>query len=238
MTLLRNLPNFITLLNLLSGCAGIYVCLALHELQLAAFFILLSGVFDFLDGLVARLLHAQSPIGKDLDSLADVVSFGVLPGFIAFHLLQQADPFPFYSDVIKAICCMFIPALSALRLAKFNHDTRQLSSFIGMPTPANGLFWSGMAFLWGKFRFLADFFWNPYALSFTVLVFAYALLSPIPMFSFKFSKLSWSGNELRFIFLITCMPLFLVMGLSAFAPAILLYLIFSVSQLFGKKESA
>jgi len=238
MMLLRNLPNFITILNLLSGCVGIYFCLVLQDLHAAAYCILLSGLFDFFDGMTARLLNAQSPIGKDLDSLADVVSFGVLPGFIAFTLLQETDSFPFASEFLKGGISMLIPALSALRLAKFNHDTRQLSSFIGLPTPANGLFWSGMAFLWGKFRFLADFFWNPYAVSFIVLVFAFALISPLPMFSFKFTRLGWKENELRFTFLLTCIPLFVVLGLSAFAPAILLYLLFSFIQLAGKKPAS
>lgn len=133
------IPNCITLANLISGCLAIYHVLANGNGNAAAWCIVAAGVFDLFDGMVARLLHAQSAIGADLDSLSDVVSFGVAPSFLLFMALERITLSPW-------LCApaLLIAAFSALRLAKFNNDTRQTDSFLGLPVPANALFWIGI----------------------------------------------------------------------------------------------
>ncbi len=137
----RHIPNFITSLNLFSGCIGIILALQ-YRIDYAAYFIAVSALFDFLDGMAARVLHVKSEIGKELDSLADVVSFGVLPGIIVYQLMAASPNTPEAGSVISifSLLALIIPVLSAVRLAKFNLDTRQTTSFIGLPVPANALF--------------------------------------------------------------------------------------------------
>lgn len=133
------IPNCITLANLIAGCLAIYQVLVNGDSNAAAWCIVAAGVFDLFDGLVARLLHAQSAIGADLDSLSDVVSFGVAPAFLLFSYLGRETP-----SIWAALPAFLIAAFSALRLAKFNNDTRQTSSFLGLPVPANALLWIGI----------------------------------------------------------------------------------------------
>src|SRR5512135_3102266 len=150
------LPNTITLLNLLSGTLAIVYALE-GELGFAGLLILVSGIMDFLDGFTARILKAYSDIGKELDSLADVVSFGVAPAFIAFILMRKSLPglnLPL-SEITTSgwnwfllLSPFMIPVFSALRLAKFNLDERQTVNFIGMPTPANAFLWASLAILY------------------------------------------------------------------------------------------
>lgn len=190
----KHIPNAITCLNLLSGAASIVF--ALHELQLevAALLIILAAVFDFFDGLVARALGVSSPIGKDLDSLADVISFGLAPAMLVLHALLLEGV-----GLWEAMPVLFIAAFAALRLAKFNNDTRQTTSFIGLPVPASALFWIGVYTLIHPSALLlgADLVrWLLYPL---VAVMCYLGVSELPMFSFKLKGLKGAQYQLVLI---------------------------------------
>ncbi len=226
----KQIPNVVTLLNLLCGCISIYFTLSLGDLKYAALFILLGAVFDFFDGMVARLLNVLSPMGKELDSLADVVTFGAAPGFIAFNLIHS---------IPLAFAAFLIPILSAYRLAKFNIDERQTSSFIGLPTPPNALFWVSIAFLLSDcytpfplgecfFSNLKQFFSNEWILFLLAIIFSILLISNIPLFSLKFKNLKWKENKIQFIFLISSGILILLVNMASAIFIIILYLIFSI----------
>jgi CDP-diacylglycerol--serine O-phosphatidyltransferase len=237
----RNIPNYITLGNLICGCLGIQQLLAGNPL-LAPFFVLAAAFLDFFDGMAARALKVSSPIGKDLDSLADVVSFGVLPGFMAYWLMARpaiscvSDKEVMISAglMFPAAFALLVPAFSAFRLAKFNHDTRQTESFIGLPTPANALFWSGMMWLQAD-GYLAGISHKIWIYLFLVALTCYLLIAEIPMFSFKMKNLAWKGNELRYTFIGLCIPLFIFLKLAALAPVILLFVVVSIldNKMFG-----
>ncbi|MHB9054899.1 MAG: CDP-diacylglycerol--serine O-phosphatidyltransferase [Paludibacteraceae bacterium] len=222
---IKNLPNTITCLNLFSGCAGVWFAFNGNYIG-ATVAILLSALFDFLDGFVARLVHAYSEIGKELDSLADIVSFGLVPGAMIFSMLS-ADYLHNYTFL-----AFLIPVFSALRLAKFNIDERQTTSFIGLPTPANAIFWGGMAV-----SFSGWFSQNHIALLVLTFVFAYLLVSELPMFSLKFKNLSWHNNKLQFIFLGGCILLMIFLQVDSIAPIIVWYIILSVIQILTNKSS-
>ncbi|VBB47262.1 CDP-diacylglycerol/serineO-phosphatidyltransferase [uncultured Paludibacter sp.] len=221
--MIKQLPNIITSMNLFSGCVGVWFAFN-GNYEGAALAIFLSAIFDFLDGMVARLLQAYSEIGKELDSLADVVSFGVVPGAIAFSMLS-ANGFMLY-----AFLAFLIPVFSALRLAKFNVDERQSSSFIGLPTPANAIFWAGLAL--SLSQWLVS---HPFILIGIIFFFSYLLVAEIPMFSLKFKNLNWKNNKAQFIFLGGCLLLILLLQQRAIAPLILWYILLSVFQNFIKK---
>jgi len=213
----KHIPNFITCLNLFSGCVA--VLLAFKGNYPGAFIaILVAAVFDFFDGFAARFLKAYSPMGKELDSLADMISFGLAPGIIVFSLLTEAN-----INEWLPFLAFLIPVFSGLRLAKFNIDERQTSSFIGLPTPANAIFWAGLAFSYPTF--LIANIWLLIALT---LVFSYLLVAEIPMFALKVNSLKWKANQLQYIFLIISIALLAVFQLNAFAPIIGWYIILSV----------
>lgn len=223
----RHIPNTVTCLNLFSGCIA---CVMAFEAKYewALLFIILSAVFDFFDGMLARLLNAYSAIGKDLDSLADDVSFGAAPAFVVFSLFKEmhypagmewAMPYLPYAAFLIAV-------FSGLRLAKFNNDTRQTSSFVGLPVPANALFWGSLVA--GLHGFLISENFNPLYLVALVMLFSWLLVSEIPMFSLKFKNLSWKDNKVSFTFLIVCIPLLLFTGVSGFAAVIVWYIILSL----------
>lgn len=209
MSLLRHLPNALTCCNLLCGVLGI---LFIKEIE-PIWFIGLACVFDFLDGFVARLLKVSSPIGKELDSLADMVTFGVLPSLYWFYLIED-DKLRFVALLI-AVC-------SAIRLAKFNVDERQVDGFIGVPTPANALFL-------GTFPFLYTDFQVPQGAAIAItLLFSFLMVSPLGMFSLKFKRFGWKGNELRFTFLIGAVLLIGIFQVAGVALAIILYILASL----------
>lgn len=223
----RHIPNAITCLNLFSGCiAGVMAFEAKYDLALT--FIILSAVFDFFDGMMARLLNAHSAIGKDLDSLADDVSFGVAPSLIVFSLFKEMH----YPAGMEGLASFFpylaflISVFSALRLAKFNNDTRQTSSFVGLPVPANALFWASLVA--GAHDFLITDSFNPFYLLILVCIFSWLLVSEIPMFSLKFKNLSWKSNKISFIFLIVCIPFLVFLGICSFAAIIVWYILLSL----------
>lgn len=204
---------------------------------LAAMLMCAAAVFDFMDGFAARLLHAYSPIGKELDSLADLISFGFAPGVIAMQLAnyilspEQAQMWHSHLPYIAFL----IPVFAGLRLAKFNVDTRQTTSFIGLPVPANALFWIGFYALVEKYSWAeCIYLWIA-----MVLLFSYLMVSEIPMFSLKFANLKLKENYLRYILILGTIFFVVFLGFAGLAPAILFYIILSFLQnKLSKKESA
>ncbi|MBO4659415.1 MAG: CDP-diacylglycerol--serine O-phosphatidyltransferase [Prevotella sp.] len=223
----RNIPNSITCCNLISGCiATAFAYEGKQEWALA--FIIIGAVFDFFDGMVARLLHVSSPIGKELDSLADVITFGAAPAMMVFTFLHQL-PYPEWLDGARGLLpyvAFLITAFSALRLAKFNLDERQATSFIGLPTPANALFW-GSLIVGGGARLTHLSFALPIVLVLIALS-CWMLIAEIPLFALKFKQWGWKGNETKYIFLITCIPLIAWLGVSSLAVIITWYVILSI----------
>lgn len=223
----KNIPNAITCCNLISGCVATAFAFG-GQLETALLFIVIGAVFDFFDGMSARLLGVSSPIGKELDSLADDITFGMAPSTMVFYELGVMD-YPSFLEQFRHILPFFafiMAAFSALRLAKFNLDERQTTSFIGMPTPANALFWGSL--IVGAGNFLEA---SPYMLLVVlalVVLCSYVLVSEIPMFALKFKQWGWNGNEVKYIFIITCVPLILIFGISSFAIIIAWYVILSV----------
>lgn len=220
----KHIPNAITCLNLFSGCVGVWFAFN-GNYQGVALAVIFSAIFDFLDGMSARLLKAYSPMGKELDSLADVISFGLLPGATVFNMLSV--------DYIHSYAYLgfLLTIFSALRLAKFNIDERQTSSFIGLPTPANAIFWAGIALAFSSWLIA-----HPLGLLGLTVLFSYLLVAEIPMFSLKFKNLNWKENKLQFVFLGGCLLLIVFLLQKAIAPLILWYIVLSVVQIFTPKS--
>ena len=198
---------------------------------MALLFIVIGAVFDFFDGMSARLLHVSSPIGKELDSLADDITFGFAPSAIVFSFLSanceaEANSSLFTLHSSLPFQAFIMAAFSALRLAKFNLDERQTLGFIGLPTPANALFWGSL--IVGLGDRIATLPYVMYIMLAGVLISSYLLVSEIPMFALKFKTWGWKGNEVKYIFLITCIPLLLLLGVSGLAAIIAWYVILSV----------
>ncbi len=191
----KHVPNLFTLGNLTCGLFAIQSILVHQQLEVAAYWILGGLVFDFLDGMIARLLHVSGELGKQLDSLADMVTFGVVPGLLAYSLLEASGfNFPYLGFLITLF--------SALRLAKFNLDTRQTDSFIGLPTPANTMVWMAIPFiLYSDIDSLSSFFGNRYFLAGLTIVLSFLLTSELPLLALKFKNLSFHDNKIRWIFI-------------------------------------
>lgn len=226
--IVRNIPNTLTSCNLFSGCIAAYM--AFHgNYKEALLFIVLGAMFDFFDGMTARLLHVSSPIGKELDSLADDITFGLAPAAIAFSLFKEVYYLDFLMPVagIMPYTAFLIAVFSGLRLAKFNIDERQTSSFIGMPTPANALFWASLAV--GGHSFLISDNFNAIYLFVLVVVMSLLLVAELPMFSLKFKDLSWGHNKVSYIFLIVSLPLLIIFQLSGIAAVIIWYILLSLA---------
>jgi CDP-diacylglycerol--serine O-phosphatidyltransferase len=200
--------------------------MAFHaNFEMAMLFIVIGAVFDFFDGLAARLLHAYSNIGKDLDSLADDVSFGVAPALIVFSLFKEIN-YPDYLSFLAnwlPYAAFLIAIFSALRLAKFNNDTRQTTSFIGLPVPANALFWASLV---AGCKPIASY--HPLLTLALVCLFSWLLVSEIPMFSLKFKNLSWKENKIAFIFVIISAILLITLKIAGFAAVIVWYILLSI----------
>lgn len=204
-------PNAITSLNLI--CGGLAVFFAINgQLKWAAIFIFAAAVFDFLDGFSARLLKAYSAIGKELDSLADLVSFGLAPSAMVFSMIQlalfgQIDRIQFInatpSQWILLFSSLLITVSGAFRLAKFNTDDRQTESFLGMPIPANAIFFAGLGLIieFGNNEQVISLILNKYTLMASIFACSFLMVSEIPMFSLKFKNLDPNKNALRFLFL-------------------------------------
>lgn len=228
MSIKKNIPNLVTCCSLLSGCIATIMALD-GQLSMAAYWIIIASVFDFGDGFAARSLHAYSPMGKELDSLSDMVSFGVAPGMIVYRLLEQAcatvSSFGGFVDYIPFLA-LIIPVFSGLRLAKFNIDDRQTSSFIGMPVPAHALFWASIGYTFqtsvpqGSIGFIGIMIVG-------VVLLSWLLVSEFPMFSLKVKSLKWKGNELRYILVGGAILFVALFGVLGIAGTIVLYIALS-----------
>lgn len=216
MNIKKHIPNALTCANLLSGCVGsIYAFNG--DLKTVAFFVVISGVFDFFDGFAARLLNVKSAIGKELDSLADVVSFGFLPGIIVYKLLMLSGMgWVSYAGFL-------ITVFSALRLAKFNIDTRQTEDFIGLNTPMNTFLIISLPYLADRFAFVT----NPYFLISLVVTVCYLLTSEIKLFSMKLTNLKWQTNKYKFSFLIAAVVMLAFLQFAAIPLILVFYIVFS-----------
>ena len=232
----RHIPNTITSCNLISGCIAVaYALGGAHNMALL--FIIIGAVFDFFDGMSARLLHVSSPIGKELDSLADDVTFGVAPAAILFDMLTVIV-YPSWLEFARPVLPFFafvMAAFSALRLAKFNLDERQTTSFMGLATPANALFWGSS--IAGSSDLLDSSQYTVFVLLVMICVSSYLLISEIPMFALKFKHWGWRGNEIKYIFLLTCIPMLLLLGVSAFALIIAWYVVLAIFDNFCKRRA-
>ena len=226
--LTKHIPNTLTSCNLISGCIATVFALSANY-SMALSFIVLGAVFDFFDGMSARLLGVSSPIGKELDSLADDVTFGVAPSSMIFSVLFTLE----YPSWIPLSVVPFLPyvafvmaAFSAIRLAKFNLDERQTTSFIGLPTPANALFWG--ALIVGCDEMLGAFPSVALILLAMVFVSSWILVAEIPMFALKFKHWGWSENKVKYVFIISCVPILLFFGITGISVIIAWYILLSI----------
>ena len=237
MKIKEHIPNILTLLNLLSGCIAI-VFIFEDQLAMASYLLGLAALFDFLDGFFARLLKVQSPIGKDLDSLADMVSFGLVPGMILFKLIGYSIGISINTGIITLVpyIAFLIPLFSALRLAKFNNDERQTDVFIGLPTPANALLIASFPLILIQQSTLVGINILPIQSLFLSTVFliimsvllSYLLVAELSLLSLKFKTFNWKENKIRFLFLgISCVLLILLYYV-AIPVIILLYILLSL----------
>jgi CDP-diacylglycerol-serine O-phosphatidyltransferase len=226
MAIKKHIPNTITCCNLISGCVAIAYAFS-GNVELSFTWIIIGAVFDFFDGMSARLLNVSSPIGKELDSLADIVTFGVAPSTILFSELSVMS-YPAILEPLRSILpftAYIMAAFSALRLAKFNLDERQALGFIGLPTPANALFWGSLIIGAGKWLEA-----TPFMVLFLlggILISSWLMVSEIPMFALKFKEWGWKGNQVKYIFLLTCITLLAIFGLTGLAIIIAWYVIIS-----------
>jgi CDP-diacylglycerol--serine O-phosphatidyltransferase len=267
---LFTIPNLFTLGNLLCGCLAIVFALD-GDLKWSAYLVGIAAVLDFFDGFVARLLNSSSPIGKELDSLADCVTFGVVPGIVLMQLMNADLRSNFYSNVITsslfehggnnipptifpmALIGLVVSLFSALRLAKFNIDTRQSESFIGVPTPAIGMLVAALSLmidvnpaLLGNKQLLFEsysltifdtafnyvltadnWFSNYWFLAGFSVVASFLLISELPLFALKFKKFGWKGNEVRYSFLVGCAVMIAFLGYAGIALSIVAYIVLS-----------
>lgn len=230
----KHIPNLLTCSNLLCGCIGIDLVYQ-GELTAAPFLMALAAIFDFFDGFAARLLKVSSPIGKELDSLADLISFGLLPGVLLNQLLA-----PHAVGSLEQLTYLgwLIPVFSALRLAKFNVDTRQEESFIGLPTPANALFWGSFPLIMAYQPEIGQWLKHPGLLAGLGIVMSGLLVAELPLFSLKFKSMGWKGNEWRYIFIFGSVLLLLWGRYLGLALCVVFYLILSgISQISTSKST-
>lgn len=225
--IIRQIPNSITCLNILSGCAAIVLAsygtgpmAGMPAIFWAFIAIGIAAVADFCDGLAARLLHAYSELGKQLDSLCDAVSFGVAPAMALYHYLSATG-----SPLWTAMAAMLIPVAGVLRLAKFNIDTRQTTSFIGLPIPANAIFWIGYISMAARG---AEFLTMPWVLIPVIVCESWLMVSPLRIFSLKASNLRWKGNEARWMLIAAAAVLIPAFGTGGLLWLVIFYVILSM----------
>lgn len=267
MNIKRHIPNFLTCCNLLCGCLGIIACfqsgVEFNSLTIASYLIFIACLFDFLDGFVARLLKVTSPIGKELDSLADCITFGILPGMILFqligfslieiptHVSDSIVPgwhttiffpiilfeFKFTQNILGYIqlISLAIPVFSAIRLAKFNIDTRQSESFIGVPTPANALLIASLPLILANGGSSVNVISHPYFLISLTLIMSFLLIAELPLFALKFKDFTWKNNQIRFSFLAISALLLIFLWWTAIPIIIFLYILLSFIENKTKK---
>lgn len=240
MNVKSQIPNFFTLSNLLCGAVAIFL-VSQNELAVAAGLILLAAGFDFIDGFAARLLGVSNDLGKQLDSLADLISFGLAPAFIAVHL---AGGFGNEFSVINFVPLLIAP-FAAYRLGKFNIDTRQTEKFLGLPTPANALFWLSfpliIEFSTGEQGILGQvytaFLGSPVSIAMVSLAACFLMVSEIPMISLKFKNFKWSGNESRIILVGLTIVFLAIFQVQAPPIILLLYILLSIAESIITKDN-
>lgn len=250
----KQIPNIITLMNFLCGVLSIVALLLWDNPLLSSIFIICGAVFDFLDGLTARALKVSGAIGKELDSLADVVSFGVAPSLIAVSLLLGNRCNYEFLNIGGGFLCyipLFMAVMSCYRLAKFNIDERQSLSFIGLPTPANAIVWLSIPIinhmyinnvkLWGinsegMHEFLYSVMNNPWFIIVFSILLAILLVSEVPLFSLKFKNLNWQNNKTKFVFIICTLVMLLLLNLYCIPLIIILYILLSIIENISKKS--
>ena len=241
----KHIPNIITLFNLISGVSGIVAAMNGHW-ELAFWLMIAGAIFDFFDGMVARLLKVSGPLGAQLDSLSDMVTFGVLPSIMMYNMLLNSSTdiahFELFDVRIFPLIAFIIAAMSGLRLAKFNIDDRQTSSFIGLPTPANALFIGALSFATysvcdcNTFNQIIS---NAYVLAGLSIVLSYILVAELPLFALKFKNLSWTDNKIRYIFIslsTTLLAAFYQWMYMAILIIIPLYVLMSVANNLSSKK--
>ena len=232
----KNIPHIITSINLFCGCCAL-ACVFYSQFFQAFLFLFVGAWADYFDGMAARILNVKSELGKELDSLADMVSFGVVPGAIIYMLLVRGldknfQEFPQYL-ILAALPAFIITVFAALRLAKFNLDTRQSENFIGLNTPSCTIFTVGLMLMYHYDSYgLREFVISPFLLYPTILVLSYLLIAELPMFSFKFKNFKWAGNESRFIFVLLSILFLVIFREVAFSLIIMLYVLFAVINQF------
>lgn len=232
--IIGHIPNTLTSLNLFSGCIAVVMAFE-GFLPCASVLIGIAAIFDFLDGMAARLLKAYSPIGKELDSLADMVSFGVVPSVIIFQLMKASINVSHFSFDLnyKALLALFIPfaiaVFSGLRLAKFNTDERQTESFVGLPTPANAILVGSFPLIlaYSNYPAIHSLILNPYFLIVLSLFQSFMLVAEFPMFSLKFKNPDFQKNRLRYIFIFISVLLLIILHYIAIPLIILLFILLS-----------
>ncbi len=259
----RHIPDFFTCLNLLSGCVAIVFAFE-GNLVWSAYMVGICAIMDFLDGFMARALKTGSPLGKQLDSLADMVSFGVVPGVVMFGLLRETVHLenihgcigcivppeitsPSQLEKIIPFLGFIIPVFSAVRLAKFNLDTRQTDSFIGLPTPANTILIASLGLLKeigdpmaGGSMYPTDYsililqYW--FLIPITI-IFSFLLISHLKLFALKFKNFSWADNKIRYIFLCFSLCLLIIFQFIGIPLIIILYILISIINNILTKRS-
>ncbi|HEU5290740.1 MAG TPA: CDP-diacylglycerol--serine O-phosphatidyltransferase [Cyclobacteriaceae bacterium] len=217
--MIRHIPNFLTCCNLICGCLGVVFALEGRTFP-AAYFVWIACVFDFLDGFAARMLKVSSPIGKELDSLADMVSFGLLPSIVMYTMFEAVQGREYVPYIAFSIA-----VFSALRLAIFNVDTRQSDSFRGLPTPANALLITALPLLTGE---ITNYFKSYLFLTIITIISSYLMVSDIELFALKFKNFSWQDNKIRFTFLLLSVLLLATLQLAAIPLIILFYIALSL----------
>ena len=234
MSLKQHIPNTITCGNLVSGCLSILFVASGMPVK-AAIMIFVAGLFDFLDGFAARMLHAHSPIGADLDSLSDVVSFGVAPGFIMYWLMSHAQhpEIVLFGLDLSPYIAFLLPVFSAIRLAKFNIDDTQKTSFRGIPAPGMAIFIASLPLALSQIGHLTDGALGYWACLGITIIFSFMMVSNFRFFSFKMKSAKWKGNEVRWIFLIIAFVSFVIFRFLALPFVMVVYVLLSV--LFGEK---
>ena len=230
MSIKQHIPNAITCGNLVSGCLSILFLT--HNMPVkAAIMIFVAGLFDFLDGFAARLLHAHSPIGADLDSLSDVVSFGVAPGFIMYWLMSRSFDLPQWCIVgINVLPCLafLLPVFSAIRLAKFNIDSTQKTTFRGIPAPGMAIFIASLPLALSQVHHLKDGVLSYWACLGITLIFSFMMVSRLRFFSFKMKSAKWNGNEVRWIFLLVTITSFVIFKWISLPFVMMFYVLLSI----------
>lgn len=224
--MIKHIPNSITCCNLLSGCISIVLMCNGYAVA-AGIMIFVAAIFDFFDGFAARLLKAYSPLGAQLDSLSDVVSFGVAPSFIIYYYLDQIVGFEIAGFNITPFAAFFLAIFAELRLAKFNIDDRQTTSFIGLPTPAMGLFVASLPFTLKSEMLvsMSKFITNQYFLLAIIILFSFLMVSEIPFFSLKIKNLRFKENKHIYILAIFAIISFIVLGFAAIPFVMLFYIV-------------